>query len=154
VYLAESIASRLARSGKALLAHNVITAGTMPERYISSVTAKRFDNLLFLDAVEFSGEPGSVLLLNADETAARFPQISTHKMSIGLLARYIKTGEGTDVWLLGVQPGSLKPSQGLSPSVQRTAEMLDDMLFSFWISMNEAVETRIDQKKDSLPHPS
>jgi hypothetical protein len=75
-------------------------------------------------------------------------------MSIGLLAQYIKTSEGTDVWLLGVQPGSLKPSQGLSASVQRTKEMLDEMLCTIWISRNETVETRMDQKNDVLPHPS
>jgi hydrogenase 3 maturation protease len=141
VYLAASIASRLAGSGNITLAHHVINAGTTPERMIGSVKGKGYDHLLFLDAVDFGGEPGSVLLLNADETAARFPQISTHKMSIGLLARYIKTGEGTDVWLLGVQPGSLKPSQGLSPSVQRTTEMLDDMLCTFWLSMIEGGNT-------------
>jgi hydrogenase 3 maturation protease len=95
VYLAESIATRLAGSGNISLACHVINAGTTPERLIGSVKGKGYDHLLFLDAVEFGGEPGSILLLNADETAARFPQISTHKMSIGLLARYIKTGEGT-----------------------------------------------------------
>jgi hydrogenase maturation protease len=137
VYLAESIAARLAGSGNTSLARHVINAGTTPERLVGSVMGKDYDRLVFLDAVEFRGEPGSVLLLNADETKARFPQISTHKMSIGLLAQYIKTSEGTDVWLLGVQPGSLKPSQGLSASVQRTKEMLDEMLCTIWISKNE-----------------
>jgi len=154
VHLAESIATRLAGSGTTSLGHHVINAGTTPERLIGSVKGKGYDHLLFLDAVEFGGEPGSVLLLNADETAARFPQISTHKMSIGLLARYIKTSEGTDVWLLGVQPGSLQPSQGLSASVQRTMELLDEILCTIWISRNEAVETRMDQKNDVLPNPS
>jgi hydrogenase maturation protease len=134
VYLAESMTTRLTRSGKVSLARNVISAGTMPERYISYVTAKGFDHLVFLDAVEFGGEPGSVLLLKAEETAARFPQISTHKMSIGLLAHLINEGNRMKVWLLGVQPGSLKPGQGLSPAVQKTMEILDKMLFDMWMS--------------------
>jgi hydrogenase 3 maturation protease len=154
VYLAESIAARLAGSGNTSLARHVINAGTTPERLVGSVKGKGYDHLVFLDAVEFGGEPGSVLLLNANETEAQFPQISTHKMSIGLLARYIKTSEGTDVWLLGVQPGSIKRSQGLSLSVQRTMEMLDAMICSFWIATNDDVETRMDQKNDVLPHPS
>ena len=141
VNLAEAISARLTSSGAASLAHHVINAGTTPERLIGSITEKNYDHLIFLDAVEFGGAPGSVLLLNAEETAARFPQISTHKLSIGLLARCIKTGAGTNVWLLGVQPGSLKRSQGLSPAVQRTMEMLDQMLCDIWISMKGPGET-------------
>ena len=152
VYLAESIASRLARSGKVFLGRNVISAGTMPERYISYVTARSFDNLVFLDAVEFGGEPGSVLLLTAEETTARFPQISTHKMSIGLLAQLINEGDTVKVWLLGVQPGSLKQGQGLSPAVQKTVELLDEMLCDVWISMKDAGDTDF-VKPDVIRHP-
>ncbi len=154
VYLAESIATRLAGSGKSALGRHVINAGTIPERLIGSLKRKGYDHLLFLDAVEFGGEPGSVLLLNADEIAARFPQISTHKMSIGLLARYIETSEGTNVWLLGVQPGSLKSSHGLSPTVQKTMEMLNEMLCTLWISRDEAVETGMAQNNDVPALPS
>lgn len=147
VYLAESIASRLARSGKGLLGRNVISAGTMPERHISYVTAKSLDNLVFLDAVEFGGEPGSVLLLTAEDTTARFPQISTHKMSIGLLANLINDGKRTRVWLLGVQPVSLKTAGGLTNELQTTLEQLSALLCDIWISMNEAAE------KVTHPHP-
>jgi hydrogenase 3 maturation protease len=152
MYLAESISARLTRSGKVSLARNVIGAGTMPERSIGYVIAKSFDHLVFLDAVEFGGTPGSIVLLNAKELKARFPQISTHKMSLSLLAHLINESGRTRVWLLGVQPGSLKPSHGLSQAVQKTMEMLDGMLCTLWISTNDAGETSMDQKNDVLPH--
>ena len=152
VYLAESIASRLARSGKVFLGRNVISAGTMPERYISYVTARSFDNLVFLDAVEFGGEPGSVLLLTAEETTARFPQISTHKMSIGLLANLINGSKRTRVWLLGVQPVSLKTAGGLTAALQTTVEQLGALLCDIWISMNEAAE-KVTHPYSDMPEP-
>jgi hydrogenase maturation protease len=140
VKLADGIAGRLIASGRVSLSRNVINAGTTPERMIGSVTGRGFDHLIFLDTVEFDGEPGSVVVLDANEIAARFPQISTHKISVGLLARYIKAEEGTGVWLLGVQPGSLKPMLGLSPAVERTKEILEEMLCDLWVSMKETGE--------------
>ena len=75
------------RSSEFGLRRQVIVAGTTPERFIGRVADEGFDHLIFLDAVEFGGAPGSVVLLNSDEMAARFPQVSTHKISLGLLAK-------------------------------------------------------------------
>jgi hydrogenase 3 maturation protease len=130
--LADAIAERLIRSGHASLAQNVINAGTEPERMTGSVIARDFDHLVFLDAVEFGGEPGSVIFLDAKEIASRFPQISTHKVSIGLLARCITARGRTRVWLIGVQPGSLKPVYGLSAAVQKSKDILEEMLCDIW----------------------
>lgn len=148
VYLAESITARLTMNGQVSLARNVISASTMPERCIGYITAKGFDHLVLLDGVEWSGAPGSVLLMNAEELTARFPQISTHKMSLGLLAKLITEGRRTKVWLLGVQPGSLKPVQGLSPAVQKTMEILDKMLCDIWMSRIDAGDNVIYHDPD------
>jgi hydrogenase maturation protease len=162
INLAESMSARLARSGKVSLARHVIGAGTMPERFISYVAAKSFDHLMFLDAVEFGGTPGSIVLLNAEELKARSPQISTHKMSLSLLATLINESGKTRMWLLGVQPESLRPAHGLSPAVQKTMEVLDEMLCTIWLSTSEAVDTvlhgdleeRYTRKKSFYPQIS
>jgi hydrogenase maturation protease len=91
------------------LRSHVIVAGTTPERVIGRVADESFDHVIFLDAVEFGGAPGSVVLLNSDEITARYPQISTHKISLGLLAKWAEVNGTTKAWLLGVQPESLKP---------------------------------------------
>lgn len=121
VYLAEKLQARHAP--------NVIPAGATPERFLGRLRHGNFEHVIFVDAVEFGGEPGSVVFLSALEVDARFPQISTHKISIGTLARLIETGS-TQVWLLGVQPGSLKPGSGLTPVLQRTADALLALLSS------------------------
>jgi hydrogenase 3 maturation protease len=107
---------------------HVIVAGTTPERVIGRVTQQGFDHFIFLDAVEFGGAPGSVVLLNSDEITTRYPQISTHKISLGLLAKWAEANGTTKAWLLGVQPESIKPGGELTPAVQATLELLLELV--------------------------
>jgi hydrogenase maturation protease len=106
----------------------LINAGTTPERFTGRVADGGFDHIIFLDAVEFGGAPGSVVLLNSDEMAARYPQISTHKISLGLLAKWAEANGTTQAWLLGVQPELLKSGEGLTPRVQSTLELLLELV--------------------------
>jgi hydrogenase maturation protease len=105
---------------------NVIIAGTTPDRCIGRTAS--FDHVVFLDAVDFGGEPGAAVFLDSPQMAARFPQISTHKISLALLAQWAEAGATTKAWLLGVQPESLQPSPQLTPTLQRTLEALCDLL--------------------------
>ena len=107
---------------------HAIIAGTCPERWIGRVSEQGFDHLIFLDAVEFGGVPGSVVLLNSDEISARYPQISTHKISLGLLAKWAEANGRTKAWLLGVQPESLKSGEELTQTVQATIELLLELV--------------------------
>jgi hydrogenase maturation protease len=102
----------------------VIIAGTTPEWLIGRAVDHDCDHLVFLDAAEFGGAPGSVVLLNSDELVARFPQVSTHKLSLGLLAKQVESNGRTKAWLLAVQPESLRPGENLTPTVAATLELL------------------------------
>ncbi len=102
----------------------VIIAGNAPERFIGRCRDEAYDHVVFLDAVDFRGVPGSVVFLDSDEMAARFPQVSTHKISLGSMAKWIESNGSTRVWLLGVQPASLARGPRLSEPVQRTFELL------------------------------
>jgi hydrogenase maturation protease len=106
----------------------VVAARCEPERHLGELTDSGFDTVLFLDAVEFGAEPGAVVLLNSSEMAARFPQISTHKLSLGLLAKMIETSGASKCWLLGAQPASLRQGAGLSSAIQTTLEILEGWL--------------------------
>lgn len=107
---------------------DVIVAGTAPERYLGRVVDEGFDHLIFLDAVDFGGTPGSVVFLNAREIEARFPSISTHHISLGLLAKWVEANGRTSVWLLGVQAESLRRAGPLTPQVELTLETLAELL--------------------------
>jgi hydrogenase maturation protease len=106
----------------------VILAGTAPEQRVGRCVDQGFDNLVFLDAVDFGGAPGSVVFLNAQEMAARFPQVSTHHLGLGLLAQCAESSGKLRVWLLGAQPESLKRSPALSPAIQTTLGILAELI--------------------------
>ncbi|HLK34123.1 MAG TPA: hydrogenase maturation protease [Terriglobales bacterium] len=119
VYLAEELA--------AAGLPDVIIAGTTPEHYLVQVAEQQFNHLLALDATDSGDDPGTVLLLNGVEIENAFPQISTHKISLGVLAKVLEEA-GTRVWLLGVQPESLQPGQRLSPTMQASLKMIRGIL--------------------------
>jgi hydrogenase maturation protease len=105
-----------------------LVGGTNPERLIGRVAERAFDHLVFLDAVEFGSAPGSAVLLDSSQMAARFPQVSTHKASLGLLAKWVEANGATKAWLLGVQPESLRPEAPLSAAVRQSLELLATLL--------------------------
>jgi hydrogenase maturation protease len=109
---------------------DVLIAGTAPQDLVGRCADNGFVHLVFLDAVDFNAAPGSVVFLNSQEMAARFPQISTHKISLGMLARLIESRGTTRAWLLGAQPLSLKPAPALSPAIQTTLAILAELIGS------------------------
>jgi hydrogenase maturation protease len=123
---------RLAEELKSEVGEDVVIAGTSPERLLSLLAEADFAHIIFLDAAAFGGAPGSIVLLDSTEMAARFPQVSTHKISLGLLARQIEANGRSRAWLLGVQPESLAPGQPLSTTVQATLDLLMRLLEGCW----------------------
>jgi hydrogenase maturation protease len=118
------LAGRLRHAG----VPHVIVAEAAPEQCMGRIADRGFDHVVFLDAVEFGGESGAVIFLDAAEIVSRFPQLSTHKLSLGTLAKWIGAGGVTRVWLLGVQPASIRPAECLTPALQITLEALEELL--------------------------
>ena len=124
----DGLGVRLAQELALLGVPDVVVAGTEPERFMGRVAEGGYDHLILLDAVDFGGAPGSAVWLDRHALASRCPQVSTHRLSLGLLAQWVESGGKTRAWLLGVQPQSLGPAGRLSPAVQRTLEILRDWL--------------------------
>lgn len=106
---------------------NVIIAGTEPERHFARGELDAFDHVIFIDAVDFRASPGSLVFLGAEDMTSRFAQVSTHRMSLGMLAKLVKS-KGVDAWLLGIQPATLSPGWNLSESVQKAMTIAHEIL--------------------------
>lgn len=120
------LAEALAPLGQSSPRSCVVVAGTSPEIWVNGLV--HFDHVIFLDAVDFSGTPGSVVFLDAGEMAARFPQVSTHKLSLSVLAKWVEANGTTKAWLLGIQPESLRSGGHLTPTAHRTLTMLAELM--------------------------
>lgn len=133
---------RLADAMRALGYPDVILAERTPERWMDRLVRSGLQAILFLDAVEMQAPPGHVVFFDAAQIAARHPQISTHKLSLGTLARLIETESGTRVFLLGVQPQSVAYAPELSAPVRTALETLRDLLADVLIGRTEPLALR------------
>ena len=141
---------RLANELIAAGLHDVVIAGAALERSLGSIMDQGFDHVVFLDAVECGAEPGSLILMNTSEIAARFPQISTHKISLQLFAKWIESNGRSRVWLLGVQPESITQGSGVTAAVARTMKIVRDLLLEArW--QPDTRNTASDQAEARLP---
>ena len=102
-------------------------AGIDLERWLRADAILPGRQVVFLDAVEIRSAPGTVVLLDADQVRTRFPQVSTHRLALGMVARLAIQKGATQVWLLGIQPESLH-QPGLSPVVQQSVDLLLELL--------------------------
>ena len=124
----DGLGVRLAESLRAMGHPDVILAERSPERWVGLLTRGGFQTVLFLDAVGMGASPGAAVFLSRGEIAARYPQVSTHKLSLSTLARLIEADGPARVFLLGVQPRSVGLASGLSAPVQLTLNVLRDLL--------------------------
>jgi hydrogenase maturation protease len=122
----DGLGVRLAEAIRDAGVENVFIGGTTPENDVTAV--EKYDTVVFLDAVLSRGEPGSVVLMEATEIKALFPQVSTHKVSLGTLAGIVSAGRGTKVWLLGVRPVSMGIGTHLSETVKETLSVLSGLI--------------------------
>jgi hydrogenase maturation protease len=98
---------------------NVFVTGRDIEHLVLGRTLDRFESVVFLDAANIGALPGSVALLDQAEMISRLPPVSTHRISLGLLARLV----GAHCWLLAIQPLSLSGCS-LTPATERMVATL------------------------------
>lgn len=106
---------------------HVIVAASSPEQYTGQILGSGAQHVVFLDAVELDAAPGSAVFLSAAEMKPLYPQISTHKISLGTLANLIESLGNAKVWFLGARPESLNGNT-LSPTLRTTTEALKSIL--------------------------
>lgn len=106
-----------------------IDAGEAPEAHLGKVREEEPDLVVIVDAVDFGGRPGEVVFLDPGEVGfSPWRLLSTHKIPLGLLARYIKEEVGAEVVVIGVQPRSIGFEERMSEEVRRAAEAVAEML--------------------------
>ena len=128
---------------------HVIDAQDVPENYLCQVVDQRPDTVVLIDSVDLMSAPGSVALLDKDQTAAYWP--STHRVPISLLMNYLERETHTRVLLIAIQPrqtGFLQPmSAEVSSSVEAIAGVLKEVIAVRQMPAQTGVTSRLSSKE-------
>ena len=98
----------------------------VPENYLLPIADLKPNLVIIADAVDFGSRPGTVKLF----PIRQIPQgsLSTHRLSLRFLGSYLEKETQAKIYLLGIQPKSLKLEEKLSPEVKKTLRDLADFL--------------------------
>lgn len=116
------LAQRLGRRGWL----TALVAEELPENYTEPIRRLAPQTILLVDAVDFNGPAGQMVLLREEELTAVC--CSAHHASLRPLMHYLSLTTGAQVRLLGVQPDACKPETALSRPVSETLSMLHSLL--------------------------
>jgi len=98
----------------------------VPENYIGAIIREEAATILLADAAEMGEKPGTVKLYPSEKIEET--GVSTHSISIGLIAQTLKDETGADVFLMGIQPKVVTLGEGLTPEVEKAVLNLVECL--------------------------
>lgn len=104
----------------------IVDASEVPENYGGWVVKKSLESVVFVDAVDFGGEPGDFRMIPLEKLLVSAS--STHRLSLHFMVRYLEDEWKGDAILIGVQPKSLRLGDGLSAEVAAGVRELADAL--------------------------
>lgn len=105
---------------------NLLNCETVPENFIGQVEAFQPTHVLLIDAAEFGGAPGDARLFSPESVVGI--TLSTHAISLSLLARIIEDRTKAKVRILGVQPKLLEFGETLSPELKEASKGISKAL--------------------------
>ncbi len=129
----------LARALARLPGLDVVQAEDVPESYVAKIADGAPDVVVLIDAVDFGAPAGSVAVLER-EAMGRYPP-STHRVPLGLIAEFVRSTSGADVFVLGIQPGRVQLGATLGPEVSRTVDALAELIRE-WAAADRAPAAR------------
>ncbi len=107
------------------LPENVKTMEVGPslEAYLGKILEEDPSHVIFLDATEFGGRPGEIILADPEKTKGR--SLSTHSIPLRLIVQYLR-GRGLQAkfLLIGCQPKNLGLFSPPSEEVRRASKAI------------------------------
>lgn len=100
----------------------VIDAGETPENLTSLIREFRPTHVLIVDAAVAGYRPGTIFLV--DRRKIRREDVSTHRLPLSLLARYLEESIGCRAILVGIEPTEVTWGKPVSPEVREAATEL------------------------------
>jgi len=103
-----------------------VDAAEVPENYAGWVPKQDIEAVVFVDAVDFGGEPGECRVIPFEHLM--ISASNTHRMSLHYTVMFLRDEWEGDAILVGVQPKRLTLGEGLSAEVESGVERLTEAL--------------------------
>jgi len=100
--------------------------GEVPENYLEKLVKENPDTIVLIDAVQFDSKPGTVRIIEKDNITNE--SLSTHRISLSMVKDYLEKETCADIFLLGIQPETIKLGKGISEPVRKSLEKIVDMI--------------------------
>lgn len=104
----------------------ILDAGDKPENIIDRAIDIKPARTIIIDAADFSGETGEVRLIPEDSIP--YTTLTTHGFPLPIVSKMIAADTGSEVFFIGIQPGSVDFGVGLSPQVKQAADEIIELL--------------------------
>ena len=104
----------------------LIEAETTPENFTEEIERSKPSHVLFVDAAQFSEEPGKAKLVPPEKIAG--VTLSTHAMPLSIMAEILQKDLNANVALLGVQPRTIELTEELSPELEKEIRKIVEIL--------------------------
>jgi hydrogenase 3 maturation protease len=124
VYIVEEVGRRL--SGDSLKTQVV---EDVLEAYVFQLAELDCENIVIVDAIEASEEPGSVVFGKLSGFSELLSNFSTHKLTLELCGKIFEE-HGKETYLLGIVAGDIDFGEGMTKAVKESADMLRDLLIT------------------------
>ncbi|HEX3010649.1 MAG TPA: hydrogenase 3 maturation endopeptidase HyCI [Syntrophomonadaceae bacterium] len=102
----------------------LIDTGEVPESYLGRIINSKPNTIVLIDAVNIGLQPGSAALIEISQLDD-FSN-NTHRMTLGIFARFLQTETSADVFLVGIQPASTILGDKMSTQVENTIDCLKE----------------------------
>ncbi len=103
-----------------------IDAGSAPENFGGKIIKENPEVILLVDAVHLGLKPGACELLTKEEILQS--GFSTHDLSPKMFIGYLESQTQAQIYLLGIQPQSVKFAEVISPQVQKALTELTNLI--------------------------
>jgi len=114
-----------------LEAIQALDGGEVPESATGTIRRFQPTHILIIDAAAGGRGPGTVFFIDKRKIAD--DGVSTHRIPLSDLVRYLEESVGCRVVLVGIEPGDTSPGKPMSPAVRKSCEILADAIAEEWL---------------------
>ncbi|MGB9915507.1 MAG: hydrogenase 3 maturation endopeptidase HyCI [Candidatus Bathyarchaeales archaeon] len=117
--------------GKAPANVCLIECETVPESFIQDIVDFKPSHVLLIDAAFLGLQPGKARLVFPEQVAI-YPAVTTHVLPLRIFCVYIEKMAAAKIALLLIEPENTGFGEGLTPTVQATAEEITKILLELF----------------------